>query len=81
MRDPLALPKNLENSLAYCDLCDPPVALGWGGILNLPKHFDQKSETLHTGKLMEMDKDERMVPGESLEDFLVRMAKKYLTKA
>lgn len=67
-----------KTKLAYCDQCNPKVALGWGALREtMPvKHF--VNGQLHDGKLLDMDSNEPMNPGETTADFLARMAKKYL---
>ncbi len=68
----------VKSQLAYCDQCSPKVAIGWGTFppTVAPKHL--VNGQIHNGKLMDMDSNGPMNPGETPVDFLARMAKKYL---
>lgn len=76
-RSPLALPKNLVASIAYCDSCSPRLFMGFGGFHKAPAHVDVKTGVLHTATLKEVGVNEPMEAGESLEVFGDRMMKKY----
>lgn len=72
------MPVTLKSQLAYCDQCNPKVAIGWGAFPATMPVKHSVGGQIHNGKLMDMDSSEPMNSGETTSDFLVRMAKKYL---
>lgn len=67
-----------KTKLAYCDQCNPKVAIGWGALREATPVKHLVGGKIHDGKLLDMDSNETMNPVETTDEFLARMAKKYL---